>query len=896
MYNSHRNSMIPKPTTRAVIDVGHKCNVKCQHCYYAHESGGCFKSAESIIKEINSAVARGNNYIDFTGGEPSIHPAMPTIIKHCTDNNIGTCIITNGIAGKNTIANILHFGIDDWLISVHGMEKTHNTIVQLKDARARQERFIKQLVDAGSSFRFNCTLTKWNQKEILRLAKWAVQFKPRIFNFINFNPHHEWQKDTEGTKNVIADLRIIEPQINDAIALLEDAGIGVNLRYYPMCRVNEPYRRAVCNDLQVLFDPYEWDYDIVPKDYRTYYNAGTKLSIQNEWKGQPCQSCDIRYICGGLNSAFHQASGRNQIDAIKDDSVVRDDVYHYRRKNTLTITNRKPIGKRSCICAIVDEAMVEYVPVFLYTAYKAYPDIDVKVFMRCDKDGVHKNLIDRYIGFGFYDACTVPVHNELTEYTDKINVTKAVRFIEFEKHLIEYDYVLFTDVDMLFVNDGDIIRKHCEQIEKDKTEVYENWLTIHNGYKRLSGVHFITKAWWDKTRDARGAIATEIKSAGDAEWDTDERELMRIVESSGLPVSPQEKRIWRHHAIHLGDVQYSIKNGKEHTFTEQHKKELGIYLQDAGFAAIIKYLSDHSDHFRKIAHALQSDYKPQQSYVIPTNITPIKKAFEIKNYTGSLCIVTLCDENYQWYVPVFLRSLERIREKQSITPMVLIRGKKDDAMLAACKELAKFVHYPMVHADYPEGGYATAALRFLYKPQDIEQFDYTLITDIDMLMFEETTSIINAHLMHMQRDRTDVYENWISQYLNNSPRLPGVHFVTKEWWKKTEKARNEEYAAVCKSGGITDYWYDEIMLGRIVQKSGLTLPPTEPKLWRHHGVHLGDWRLNIDRKIVIRPNVFESMHIHWMLNDPEMSNTLDICGEHIPLIKTIKKMWPALFK
>jgi hypothetical protein len=151
--------------------------------------------------------------------------------------------------------------------------------------------------------------------------------------------------------------------------------------------------------------------------------------------------------------------------------------------------------------------------------------------------------------------------------------------------------------------------------------------------------------------------------------------------------------------------------------------------------------------------------------------------------------------------------------------------------------------------------------------------------------------------MHIERDGTGCFENWISEYRgDNEPRLPGVHFVTKDWWTKTYLTRAKWAEKIKEGGPIADYWFDEVLLGRIVKESNLTLPPAEGKMWRHHGVHLGDWRLNITRNQLPVPDVFQLMHIDWMLKDPEMSGLLDACGKRIELIAQVKKMWPRLFK
>jgi hypothetical protein len=339
----------------------------------------------------------------------------------------------------------------------------------------------------------------------------------------------------------------------------------------------------------------------------------------------------------------------------------------------------------------------------------------------------------------------------------------------------------------------------------------------------------------------------------------------------------------------------SIRNGKEFPLCGAHKISLNGYLKEKPFNTIVSYLSDTNETFQKIAHVLQRDYQP--SAVVPViPFIPVKKKFEINHYDDSLLITTVCDENYQWYVPMFLKCIE-VTVKQKVIPRVFIRGEIDNAMRAACGDNAKYI-IPLNMNKYPNGGYATAASRFLINPflNETEMFQYTLITDVDIMMYHESMSIIDAHMMHLNQNKTEMYENWISEYRGDNARLPGVHFVTSDWWKRTEKARDHEREEIIKLGNIADYWYDEIMLGRIVKNSGLLLPPTEAKLWRHHGVHIGDWRLNVARNQLPRPNVFEGMHIQWMLTDPEFSALLDLCGTHLEIIPKVKKMWPMLFR
>jgi len=127
--------------------------------------------------------------------------------------------------------------------------------------------------------------------------------------------------------------------------------------------------------------------------------------------------------------------------------------------------------------------------------------------------------------------------------------------------------------------------------------------------------------------------------------------------------------------------------------------------------------------------------------------------------------------------------------------------------------------------------------------------------------------------------------------------MPGVHFLTKAWWDKTREAREREAESLAQHGA-TEWSYDEYMLGRIAKDSGLALPPNHGlKLWRHHGVHFGDWRINMNRKNFLkRPNAWEGMHIQQLLGDAVFMNMAKVCGQYISLIPEVVSRWPNLFR
>ena len=341
--------ILRNPTKRVCVDIGHKCNINCLHCYHKHEQNRdarSFMVKEDMLSEIEKGYYRGCDYIDFTGGEPTICQHLPLVIAEALGRwDMKSCVITNALCGMNTLDKFLTAGTDDFLISLHGMEKSNDAFMQRPGARAQQIEFIEHLSNADKSFRTNYCITSFNQNDLLAFGDWIVKFSNcKIVNFINFNPHHGWSRDDEGTKNIIANLSKVAESLNAIIPAIEKAGIGVNIRYYPMCKILPELRRCICNDLHVTFDPYEWDYCIDPKTPEKHLEWGISASNQTELKEGPCAKCQLQWICGGVNKAFYRAAGKDCVEPITEEIKDPFNNYFYRCYNKLTL--KDPRGTR----------------------------------------------------------------------------------------------------------------------------------------------------------------------------------------------------------------------------------------------------------------------------------------------------------------------------------------------------------------------------------------------------------------------------------------------------------------------------------------------------------------------------------------------------------------------
>lgn len=307
----------PRTTTRAVLDPTRLCSLRCAFCYYLPTNE--FKSVkpwEDQAAEVLAARSRGCDACDITGGEPMQNPHVVQLVAFAVEHGLPPRIISSLICPEKTLDGVLDAGVDDWLISMHGSHaETHDSIVNVPRARSFQ---IRRLAKIAARMRYCCNyvMVEKNQTEMVEWVCWLLSLDhepPKVVNFINFNAFEPWLRTPEMRRNALAnvvDIRVAGQILDEAIDILEEAGVGVNVRYYPMCGLAERHRKNICNDLHVAFDNGEWDnaFGTTNPPHHVYRTYAIPLTLRNEEKGHPCKGCGHQWICGGANKIWHALS------------------------------------------------------------------------------------------------------------------------------------------------------------------------------------------------------------------------------------------------------------------------------------------------------------------------------------------------------------------------------------------------------------------------------------------------------------------------------------------------------------------------------------------------------------------------------------------------------------
>jgi MoaA/NifB/PqqE/SkfB family radical SAM enzyme len=258
-----------KITRRGVMWLGQTCNIRCHFCYFLDRINStdhpehAFMTIEKAKKICSTLVdVYGNNAIDIQGGEPTLFRHINELVEHCRTIGLMPTLITNAIALQDLrrCVALKDAGIRDLLVSVQGLEDTYDAIVGVKGASVKQRQGLENIIKAGIPMRFNSVLSKPVLPQLERIAQLAVDVNARVVNFLAFNPFEDQQIAGKRNATNVPRYSEVSPYLNAAMDILAKGNVECNVRYFPICMVEERHRKSMFNFQQLPYDIHEWDY------------------------------------------------------------------------------------------------------------------------------------------------------------------------------------------------------------------------------------------------------------------------------------------------------------------------------------------------------------------------------------------------------------------------------------------------------------------------------------------------------------------------------------------------------------------------------------------------------------------------------------------------------------
>jgi len=259
----------PGTMTRwGVVDVGLKCPHSCQHCFYSFMGDETdqfvgmrharWHKLENLAALIDSLAENGFLGFDVTGGEPSAYPGIATLVRHAARKGLAPRMITLAqfLATRDLLARLLDAGIVDFRFSLHATESALFERMTGGDL-GKMVWAMNRLDQIGFQYVTNTTVTQLNYARLPEIARW-IAARPGVYhaNFLLFMPYYEWSKPGK-TDGLRARYGEAAPYVQDAVAIVEAAGIAASVRYAPLCMMKGLERNYV-GVVGVRFDIHEW--------------------------------------------------------------------------------------------------------------------------------------------------------------------------------------------------------------------------------------------------------------------------------------------------------------------------------------------------------------------------------------------------------------------------------------------------------------------------------------------------------------------------------------------------------------------------------------------------------------------------------------------------------------
>jgi len=329
--HSLADKLLIRPTDklnkRARIDTGSECAYNCFFCYY-HDTFRLERGMEAIHKDMICAQSSGMIDIDLSGGESSEHSKWLDIIALGKKyfRNVSTVSNGNKFSDKEFLQESYDTGLREILFSMHGYDsESHDRITGVAGSWKKLRKAIENAQQLGMLVRLNTTLTRQTVSHYAEYGKLLKHINPFEINFLTINPWGNCKAAERAAYNDVCQVaKCVVFHISDACYL--------NVRFVPFCHMVF-YEYAVCDYLQHVYDPYDWNLLYSAQGNEDDEEAASctdefdvaLINRRNSFvKRIECIKCKYFAICDGV-----EKTSTEPVQPISGNRIV--DCNHYRK-------------------------------------------------------------------------------------------------------------------------------------------------------------------------------------------------------------------------------------------------------------------------------------------------------------------------------------------------------------------------------------------------------------------------------------------------------------------------------------------------------------------------------------------------------------------------------------
>lgn len=301
------------------LRVGTKCNLNCVYCLLGHENR-YLRPVKDIIEDLRFARELNLEKVSFTGGEPTLHPALPKLVAAAKALGFRRItLVTNGVTVSvmSRLEDLAKAGVNAIGISFDTPHRsTAERIWQIhhepESAPSIFDR-VKMAFDNVAKFpsfplQSIAVVTAVNFRELPDLALFFVDLKKRLPNL--FVPTLDFVMPEENAwinrATVVPRLSDTIPYVRRALEIAHQNGLFLTFRGFPFCLL--PGLEAYS------FDRYMTIFNVVRGPEGPIHDR-FMLDLRKT-KAESCRTCKWYRECPGVSRSYANLHGLDELTPV----------------------------------------------------------------------------------------------------------------------------------------------------------------------------------------------------------------------------------------------------------------------------------------------------------------------------------------------------------------------------------------------------------------------------------------------------------------------------------------------------------------------------------------------------------------------------------------------------
>ena len=309
----HSHEVMTNDSRGLHLYLTNECNMRCPHCYM---SAGRKKTTQELTyDEINKILTHykstGGNLVTFSGGEVTMRSDFVSILRLARNLDLYVEVLTNGTQWSDELISSCSEYIDRIQVSIDGYSEETNSLVRGKGSFIKAMKTVDSFANLGIYTTIGVTPLLSNDlfdnyKEYIKFGK-ALCEKYKGKNFeIKFTAELWDGRDIKVSEQENSKYRDVINKINEGIfgelyydiafvAFHKKKGIENNCSFgnYNIDSNGDAYLCPVITQMKPIGNIRHDSLDILEQKRLTSRSKSDVVNLE------PCNSCELMYICGG---------------------------------------------------------------------------------------------------------------------------------------------------------------------------------------------------------------------------------------------------------------------------------------------------------------------------------------------------------------------------------------------------------------------------------------------------------------------------------------------------------------------------------------------------------------------------------------------------------------------